>query len=178
MAEFRGQVPESWRETGLKDRLTAPRSSRTEGLNVKDALPLDGPVARLINISRAGLRLETEESMIPGGIAYIRLVAADAVFLLRGTVLRSRPSLMRSPNPVYETVVSIDGDFPMPVEACAGPRNSKATVIPPCRHEANVWKSGGQATASAEQPPATYTMTASVPRSGPDLNQIFGLNHW
>ncbi len=178
MAEFIGQVPGSGREPELKERRTAPRFSRTEGLHVQDAGLLDSPVARLINISRGGLHLETKESMMPGGIVYIRLVAADAVFLLRGTVLRSRPSLMRSLNPIYEIIISFDGNFPMPVEAGTGPRAAKAIVVPPRRHESNVWKSGGQATAVGAQPPTTYTVTASVPRSGPDLNQIFGLNNW
>jgi hypothetical protein len=178
MAEFKGPGPGGGKKTGVKDRRTSPRFSQTEIPNLQNAKLLDGSVARLINISRGGILLETAECMIPGGIVYLRLVAADAVFLLRGKVLRSRPSLMRNPNPIYESAVSFDGNFPKPVVASAGSVAAEPTAIPPSGHESGVYEPEGQTAASGAQPPTAYTVTASVPRSGPDLNQIFGLNSW
>ncbi len=178
MAEFKGRVSRGGKKTGVKDRRTSPRFSQTKIPNLQNVNPLDGPVARLVNISRGGILLETAKCMVPGGIVYIRLIAADAVFLLRGRVLRSCPSLIRNPKPIYESAVSLDGTFPMPIEASAGSTAVEPAAIPPSGHESSLCESEGKAATSGAQPPTTYTVTASVPRSGPDLNQIFGLNSW
>ena len=135
-------------------------------------------MARLTNISRAGILLETPECMIPGGIVYLRLIAADAVFLLKGRVLRSRPSLMRNLNPTYESTVSFDGAFPRQVESRIGHVTNESVENPHGGHESRLFALHGHTEASGTQTPTTYTVTASVPRSGPDLNQIFGLNSW
>jgi hypothetical protein len=178
MAEFKDPMPGCGKQTGVKSRRTSPRFSQTQIPNLQDAKLPDGPVARLINISRGGILLETAEYMIPGGIVYLRLVAADVVFLLRGRVLRSHPALMRTPNPVYESAVSFDGNFPVPVEASAGSVAVKPAAMPPSGHESSGGESEGQTAVSGAQSPTAYTVTASVPRSGPDLSQVFGLNSW
>ncbi len=135
-------------------------------------------MAHLTNLSRAGILLETPECMIPGGIVYLRLIAADAVFLLKGRVLRSRPSLMRNLNRSYESTVSFDGAFPRPVESGIGVATREPVEILQGGHETRLFASHGNTEAFGTQTPTTYMVTAAVPRSGPDLNQIFGLNSW
>lgn len=176
MVEFKSPVRRGRKKTGMKERPSSPRCSQTEIPDLQNAGQLDGPMARLRNISRGGILLETPECMMPGGIVYIRLVAADAVFLLRGRVLRSRPSLMRNLNPIFECAVSFDWAFPRLV--ASGSRAMEPTAIPPDGHEFGMDGYQGQAAMCGAQRPTTYTVTASVPRSGPDLNQIFGLNSW
>ena len=177
MAKFKRAVPRT-EKIGVKDRRTSPRFSQTEIPDLQTAKLLDGPAARLINISRGGILLETAECMMPGGIVYIRLVAADAVFLLRGKVLRSRPSLMRNLSPSYETAVSLDGTLPVPVGSGDGFKGDVPRAIVPSGQKSGLGVPDDQTAALWAPSPATYTVTAPVPRSGPDLNQIFGLNSW
>ncbi len=176
MVEFRSPVRRGRKNTGMKENPASPRSSQTGIPDKQNAGLPDGPMARLRNISRGGILIETPECMMPGGIVYVRLVAADAVFLLRGRVLRSRPSLMRHLKPIFESAVSFDWAFPRPVSS--GSSAMESTAIPAGGHEFSVSGYQGQAATCGAQRPTTYTVTASVPRSGPDLNQIFGLNNW
>lgn len=177
MADLACPKAGSRKRTAATDCRRSPRFSQAEVPNMTKTNPADGPVARLINISRCGILLESAECMMPGGIVYLRLFASDAVFLLRGRVLRSRPTLLRNLHPLYESAVSLDGTFPVPVATQAGSKVLGPLAMPHDGPESGVRRSAGWTKASDAQP-ATYTMTASVPRSGPDLNQIFGLNSW
>jgi hypothetical protein len=130
-----------------------------------------GKEARLLNVSRGGILLETASELAPGAAVFVRLVAADAVFLLRGQVCRTRQTLLRDADFRYESAVAFDGSFPRPAAAAiAG------------QEELRVAPAGGPsaeetAGVRAQCMPA-YTVTVSIPRSGPELHQIFGLNRW
>lgn len=113
------------------------------------------PDVHMINISRGGVLLETAEYMTPGMEAHVRLVAADAVFLLRGRVLRSRPASLHGSRLRYESAISFEGNGPVPVPTRVDP-----------------------AAADLSDQKAAYRVTAVIPRAGPDLHQIFGLNKW
>ncbi len=160
-----------------RNSVTAAGKRASPGLS-PDEVPKPGPEARLINISRCGIRFESAEHMIPGGIVYLRLVAADAVFWLKGKVLRSRPALLRKLAPTFESAVSFDGTFPTPVGTHLTPGTVDTEAYLQAEPESGRHKATCQATAKGAPLPPTYTVTARVPRTGPDLNQIFGLNRW
>lgn len=161
------------------ERRTWPRRVASKIPSLKSTGLFGDKEVRLINISRGGALVESEAIMRPGVTVCIRLVAADAVFLLRGRVTRSRISSLRGPVPSYESAISFTNDLSILVEnadvllrdpepACAPPEGEPVTVEP---------GRGPASTADGQQPDAP-TITASVPRSGPDLRQIFGLNNW
>jgi hypothetical protein len=116
--------------------------------------------------------LETRSQLAPGRVIFVRLVAADAVFLLRGQVCRTRPTLLRGTDLLYESAVTFDGKYPRPVVIA----NVGQDSVSDGSGASGPW---ADATAAAKaQGSAPYTVTVSIPRSGPDLHQIFGLNLW
>jgi hypothetical protein len=100
--------------------------------------------------------------MVPGSAICIRLVAADVMFLLRGHVLRSRASKLLGPELRYEASVAFDDGPPCPMHGTGEAKGEEAM-----RRGKPPADSGG-----------VEIVTALVPSSGPDLRQIFGLNHW
>jgi hypothetical protein len=131
-----------------------------------------GREARLLNVSRGGILLETASRLAPGAAILVKLVAADAVFLLRGRVCRTRQTLLRGADFRYESAVAFDDNYPRPVEA----------AIPGSEGTLEFAPAGGvsaEATAGDRtQCLPAYAVSVSIPRSGPELHQIFGLNHW
>jgi len=178
MLELKDSVPEGGTKEVVQERRTSPRFSPSEVPALKSAKLVDGPEASLINVSRGGVLLETAEPLVLGGIVYVRLVAADAIFLLRGRVTRSRPSLLRSANPLYESAVSFDGVFPLPVEAKSNALAAEPAAALPLEAEFGGGQPEAQRATPGVQQSAACAVTASVSRSGPDLHQIFGLNSW
>lgn len=126
--------------------------------------------------------LETEARMMPGAIICIRLVAADAVFLLRGRVLRSHASSFRGALLLYESAIAFDEEFPLLANDSAFLAEAAASAEPteaaPQTQEAAANSPEMKPVEDEEYQPATFTVTIPVPESGPDLRQIFGLNQW
>lgn len=155
MAEFNHQTFDGSPGAGMPERRKTPRFVFKEIGDPKGAGHPLFPDVRVINLSRGGILIETTENLNPGSVAFVRLVAADAVFLLQGKVLRSRPAAMLDSPPNYECAISFEGTEPVSVPVTA----NEAAGNPP------------------EQETA-YRVTALIPRCGPDLHQIFGLNNW
>jgi hypothetical protein len=160
------------------ERRSSPRYGPSELPALKSAKLVDGPEARLLNVSRGGVLLETAEPMEVGRIVYIRLVAADAMFLLRGRVMRSRPALLRGANPHHESAISFDGNFPLPVEADSNFLAGEPAAAPPKEAEPGLGQSRAHPATPGAQQSTPCAVTAAVSRWGPDLRQIFGLNSW
>lgn len=93
------------------DRRGAPRrpACSIPGLGAADIVA--GPEVRLLNISRAGVLLESPQRLSTGSHICLRLHAADAVFLLKGRVLRSRTITEGGCDLRYESAVAFDEDF-------------------------------------------------------------------
>jgi hypothetical protein len=70
-----------------------------------------GPEVKLLTISRAGALLESESRLFTGSHICLRLNAGDATFLLKGRVLRSRPSTPEGCAARYESAVAFEDDF-------------------------------------------------------------------
>ena len=78
--------------------------------SLKSARLMAGPEVRLINISKRGALLESDTRMTPGANICIRLVAADEVILLHGSVLRSRVLRLRAQQLTYECAIAFDAE--------------------------------------------------------------------
>jgi len=136
-----------------------------------------GPEVTLINISRGGALIETEAHLVPSSSVAIRLVAADAVFLLHGRVLRSHASSFQGSALLYRSAIAFDEELTFLAEDQNQPQVNAAP------EEASHQACAGEAVAP-EMPskiadePAVITIDIPVPPWGPDLRQIFGLNNW
>jgi hypothetical protein len=170
MAGFTDLVKNDGRKFKGLERRASPRHAVSAAPACNGARPGDGIEARLINISRHGILFETAERLSPEGTAYVRLISADAVFMLRGRILRSSPSLLRNSNTIYESAIEFDEEIPRSVRTGHG-AGAQGQADPP--------RPGTKSGADGACAPAPICLIrAVVPRTGPDLNQIFGLNTW
>jgi hypothetical protein len=177
MAGFTDLVGNDGNKLDGVERRASPRYPVANTSACKGVRPGDGIEARLINISRHGILFEAAERLIPECTVYVRLIAADAVFMLRGRILRSKPSLLCNSNTIFESAVVFDGKTPISSRAGRGFEAEAQETL----QRFGIESGSDQACARPPDeivPPPTYLIRAMVPRTGPDLNQIFGLNNW
>ena len=70
-----------------------------------------GSAVKLLDVSRRGVRLETDLHMRPGQTVCIRFVAADATVTLTAAVVRATVAHVESDGIRYETALSLAGDL-------------------------------------------------------------------
>ena len=70
-----------------------------------------GAAVKLLDVSRRGVRLETNLHMRPGQTVCIRFVAADATVTLTAAVVRATVAHVDSDGIRYETALSLAGDL-------------------------------------------------------------------
>lgn len=70
-----------------------------------------GEAVKLLDVSRRGVRLETNLHMRPGQTVCIRFVAADATVTLTAAVVRATVAHVESGGIRYETALSLAGDL-------------------------------------------------------------------
>jgi hypothetical protein len=70
-----------------------------------------GPEVKLIDISKAGVKLEGDCRLSTAANVCLRLVTTDRVFLLKGRVLRSRTAAEDPSSGPFESVIAFDEDF-------------------------------------------------------------------
>ena len=70
-----------------------------------------GAAVKLLDVSRRGVRLETNLHMRPGQTVCIRFVAADATVTLTAAVVRATVAHVDSNGIRYETALSLAGDL-------------------------------------------------------------------
>lgn len=70
-----------------------------------------GATVKLLDVSRRGVRLETNLHMRPGQTVCIRFVAADATVTLTAAVVRATVAHVESGGIRYETALSLAGDL-------------------------------------------------------------------
>ena len=70
-----------------------------------------GAAVTLLDVSRRGVRLETNRHMRPGQTVCIRFVAADASVTLTAAVVRATVAHVESDGIRYETALSLAGDL-------------------------------------------------------------------
>jgi hypothetical protein len=70
-----------------------------------------GAAVKLLDVSRRGVRLETNVHMRPGQTVCIRFVAADATVTLTAAVVRATVAHVESGGIRYDTALSLAGDL-------------------------------------------------------------------
>jgi len=164
-------------EETVAEKRTSPRLPPSSISNLKSVRLVAGPEVTLINISRGGALIETDALLVPHSSIAIRLVTADAAFLLRGRVLRSRASSFKESALLYQSALSFDEELPFLDKPQDQPQASAAP------EEAFLQAGEGEAIDPGMQPetaekPAMITIDIPLPPWGPDLRQIFGFNDW
>lgn len=176
--ERNGQRHRSDEPAGSRaDRRAAPRrpACSIPGLGAADIVA--GPEVRLLNISRAGVLLESAGRLATGSHICLRLRAADAVFLLKGRVLRSRTITEGGRDLRYESAVAFDEDFVL-LDQALEEKTERAGSGPARRRRARAKQAtdGTQAPSRPGGAGATIFAEALLARrSGADLRRLLDL---
>lgn len=70
-----------------------------------------GPPVELLDVSRRGILFQTSTRLHPGSPIAVKLVAADAGMVLRGSVVRSTVAVLNGAEVKYHTAVAFDDDI-------------------------------------------------------------------
>jgi hypothetical protein len=89
----------------------APRFEASAIPSLKRVSQVVGPEVRLINISRAGALIESQEPLSKGSSVCLRLVTVKSVYLLKGRILRYNISSMNGNVIQYQSAIVFDEDF-------------------------------------------------------------------
>ena len=152
------------------------RNSPELAPSIKNARVLKSAKANLLNIWCGGALLETAERIMPGASVCLRLVAPDAVFLLRGRILRSRASCLRSQGVLHESIVEFETGLPSLLRQGNANRTAGKDAQTASRRLHII---GGRKTGSSSKGLAqnVFTVTACIPRPDSDLRQILKSHH-
>lgn len=112
-----------------------------------------GPPARLIDLSKRGVQIETTMYMCPGSTVAMRFLCGDASVTLTGAVVRSTVAVLESRGEVtYHSALAFTDELTLGGEDLAAAAAAAATVAPPAHT--------GQAVSS------DYTMIVMDGRTG------------
>jgi len=75
-------------QKNIEDRRKAPRFDASAITSLKSVHQVEGSEIKLINISRGGARIETQEPMSPGSSFSLLLVTTETAYFLEGRILR------------------------------------------------------------------------------------------
>ncbi len=144
---------------------------------LKSVKLLAGEGVRLINISRGGALLESNISMKPGSHISIRLETTEAVFTIRGRVLRSRATKMDGRHLVFQSAIQFDEQFMSLRPPVSAKDVMEAEAEEPRMDEDQVSSARGDSPQDIELGSEDdYTLTASVPDQRVTLSQVLGVN--
>lgn len=176
--EKNGQWSRRHESAGARaDRRAAPRlpACSIPGLGATEIVA--GPEVRLLNISRAGVLLESAGRLSTGSHICLRLHAADAVFLLKGRVLRSKTITEGGRDLRYESAVAFDEDFVL-LDQARDTRARGAGSRPARRRCARAKRAAAGMPGSLRLEGAGSTIFAEAflsRRSGADLRRLLDL---
>jgi hypothetical protein len=178
------------------ERRTSCRKPPSAIPTLKKVSLSSGLEVTLINISRGGALIESNNRICPTTTICLRMVTAEGVYQLFGRVLRSRVCGLGA-GLRYQSAVAFHNELPLLLEdtgvearheapavvavpssvqpePAAAPLPVPVPATEPCQEPC---------TASAEEPATSetdeiLTLTACVPPLGPDLRQMFSANNW
>lgn len=160
------------------DRRAAPRrpACSIPGLGAADIVA--GPEVRLLNISRAGVLLESAGRLSTGAHICLRLQAADAVLLLKGRVLRSRTVTEGGRDLRYESAVAFDEDFVL-LDQVLDEKAETAGRSPTHHHCPQVKQAAGPPDSPrlAGAGSMIFAKAFLAPRTGADLRRLLDLEN-
>jgi len=134
-----------------------------------DIFPLfSGPDVRLINISRAGVKLECDWRLSTAANVCLRLVTTDTVFLLKGRVLRSKTAAEDGCSGPFESVIAFDEDF-----LVLSGDNPEGYIQTPGASKLS-FDSGTYGSTGTISNPPILAVTASSACSGSEMREILG----
>jgi len=163
------------------ERRSAPRRQASSIPMLGSAQIISGPDVRLINISRAGVLLESDGRLLTGSHICLKLTTTDAVFLLKGRVLRSKTSTLDGQNIRYESAIVFDDDFMLMDEGIPlGSGCALDSVIAkafPCvrRSLRAAGRLAPRSRTGMEQETAYFTEAILPRQSGSELRRVLGL---
>ncbi len=89
----------------------APRFGASAIPSLQSVSQVVGPEVKLINISRAGALIESQEPLSKGSSICLKLVTAKNVYLLKGRILRYNVSSVKGNMLQYQSAIVFDEDF-------------------------------------------------------------------
>lgn len=166
------------------DRRTA-RRLRAESLPSLAARLVAGPDVTLIDVSSGGARFESDTRLLPGSSVGLRLVQNDGIVLVMARVVRSRVARLESGTLRYESAVAFDKECPMFTEdlpAACPPAD--VPDEPPQAGAPDEFTEGAAPPREIALPSRVprqgrvLTLTAVVPKTGPDMRRLLSTNRW
>jgi hypothetical protein len=189
MFEFGAQLtadalPDKTTGTGA-DRRGAPRHPAEQIPHIAARLTGPGDV-RLIDLSRTGARFQSERRFLPNATIALRLVTVDGTLVVSGQVVRSRIVTLTRGGLGYDVAIAFSAPLSQLLEEAPNtPEVDELTTEPAGPADAEAPDALPQVTAGEEvelptSPGATgeLTVTATVPNSKGELQDIFNGNHW
>jgi hypothetical protein len=168
------------------ERRTSCRKPPTAIPTLKKLCLSSGLEVQLINISRGGALIESNNRICPTTTICLRMVTAEGVYQLFGRVLRSRVCGLGA-GLRYQSAVAFHNELPLLLEdEAAEPRQAAPAPVQPetpvePAPPASLELCSDTLSADESAPSETdgiLTVTACVPPMGPDLRQMFSANNW
>jgi len=104
------QIRQPIEQKNFVDRRKSPRFDSSAIPFLKSVHQVEGPEIKLINISRTGALIETQERITPESDIFLRLVTAETVYILKGRILRCYVYKIDSVLK-YQGAIAFDKDF-------------------------------------------------------------------
>lgn len=169
-----------------RDRRVAPRipGQSLPGIALKLS---SGTGVRLIDLSRTGVRFESDRRLLPGSMVALQFLTSDEPLVIRGRIRRSRVTRLQNGGLGYEVALVFDRPFRdlRPADygiATAAPAAEQAPAAAPRNRSAVEPVPASEATPdedlNAEDLTALPLIVASVPHSREELWQVFNGNNW
>ena len=111
MNDFTSQSLKGKARQNYYSRRGAPRFDASAIPSLKSINQVGGPEIKLINISRGGALIESQEPLSKGSNICLRLVTAKNVYLLKGRIIRFSASSMNGNVLQYQSAIIFDEDF-------------------------------------------------------------------
>ncbi len=159
-----------------QDRRSSPRLPISAIRALKGVKLVPGAGVNLINISRGGALLEANICMKPNAHICIRLETAEAVYTLRGRVLRSRAARLSGPSLIFECAVTFDEQLvsllPKAPPKETAVQNAESSIEEACA----AGEVSDQTLAVTDDGiEESYTITANVPDGKFTLSEVLGV---
>jgi hypothetical protein len=164
------------------DRRQAPRLNPSAVPFLKSVTFNQGSEVQVIDISRGGMLLETNERLRPHMKILLKIVTSSSIFKTAGCVLRSYIVALKG-NPRYQSAIAFEDPFQMmdklkPSQEGKSPDIKKESAAPePSREIANPQLDKKAIQEIDDQLAALLTVTTND-ESGAELRKNLALNDW
>ncbi len=164
----------------VKNRRKAPRLDATAIPSLKGINEVGGPEVKLINISRGGALIESQERLSTGSNICLRLVTEDKVHLIKGRVLRYSVSSLVDGVIRYQSAIVFDEDFTMMPEKAEEDEIQEVTQVEPSvdGNDSAMVAFNSESAEEFDEDPKIVTVNASAFFEDSELQKSLRLNNW